>query len=338
MSKSLCLLSALLLSASTALAGQQFAELGDFALASGGAIANCRIGYRTGGELNADKSNVVVFPTWFGGTTEDLEKYEVVGPGKLADTDRYYVIAIDALANGVSCSPSNSQAVGGGPVPKITIGDMVESQYLLLTKHLGITHARAVMGISMGGMQTFDWIASHPDFMDKAVSIAGTPRQTSFDLVEWETQRDLVRALQAKGATDAEIGPLMAEVSLLTLYTPDYYLATVPRQQLPAFIEQRRESGANFHADDYVAQLDAMIGQNLLGSGDEGVKAYVDKVKADVLIIGTSSDHMVNPQPGIDLAPALGAEHLELSNNCGHLGSSCDGAVVAQRVAEFLAR
>lgn len=333
-----CLLTTLLLGASTALAGQQFADLGDLALESGGAIANCRLGYRTGGVLNDDKSNVVVFPTWFGGTTEDLEKYQVVGPGKLADTDRYYVIAIDALANGVSCSPSNSQAVGGGPVPKISIGDMVQSQHLLLTRTLGITHARAVMGISMGGMQTFQWIASHPGFMDKAVTIAGTPRQTSFDLIEWQTQRDVVRALQSRGATDAEIGPLMGEVSLLTVFTPDYILATVPREQLPAYLEQTRQGRAGFHADDYVAQLEAMIGQNVLGAGDEGVEAYVGKVKADVFIIGTLSDHMVNPQPGIELAQALGAEHLELSNNCGHLGSSCDGVVVGQRVTEFLAR
>src|SRR5882672_6837784 len=85
---------------------QQFASLGDSKLESGETIKNCRIGYRTFGELNSDKSNVVVFTTWFGGTSEQLAGG--FGPGKLVDTSKYYVIAIDALGNGVSTSPSNS--------------------------------------------------------------------------------------------------------------------------------------------------------------------------------------------------------------------------------------
>ena len=47
---------------------QQYADLGDFSLESGKVIPNLRIGYRTFGELNAEKSNAVLFPTWFTGT------------------------------------------------------------------------------------------------------------------------------------------------------------------------------------------------------------------------------------------------------------------------------
>ena len=56
--------------------------------------------------MNADRSNIVVFPTWAGGTTEELK--DNVGAGKLISDADYYVILIDALANGVSSSPSNS--------------------------------------------------------------------------------------------------------------------------------------------------------------------------------------------------------------------------------------
>ncbi len=51
---------------------QQFASLGDFKLESGEVIRDCRIGYRTFGTLNANRSNVVLAATWFGGTTEKL--------------------------------------------------------------------------------------------------------------------------------------------------------------------------------------------------------------------------------------------------------------------------
>ena len=329
----------LLLAAAIAQADQQFADIGDLQLVGGGAIEHCRVGYRTDGTLNADKSNVIVMPTWFGGTAEELERFGIIGPGKLADTDKYYVIAIDALANSVSCSPSNSHAVGGGPVPAIAIEDMVNSQYRLLTEQLGFRHVKAVMGISMGGMQTYQWIASYPDFMDKAVPIQGTPRQTSFDLIQWQTHKNLIRALQAHGASEHEIGALITDVNLLTLFTPDYFVKTLPPEKVPEYMAQMRAGRVSFHADDYVAQLEAMIGQDVTGTGETGAKAYADRVKADVLIVGVTSDHMVNPGPGEALAPKIGAESLVVEDICGHVGSDCQAAEeqIGDRVAAFLA-
>ncbi len=169
---------------------QQFAELGDIRLQSGEVLRNCRIGYRTYGQINADKSNVVVYPTWAGGKTEQMA--DGIGPGKLIDSSKYYVITVDALSNGVSSSPSNSQAQPRMKFPRITIRDMVETQHELLTRVLHVQHVKAVMGISMGGMQTFQWMAAYPDFMDKAIPIVGSPRLAAYDLVHWQTQLDAI--------------------------------------------------------------------------------------------------------------------------------------------------
>jgi hypothetical protein len=73
---------------------QQFANLGDFKLASGEVIRDCRVGYRTFGTQNADQSNIVLMLTWFGGRTEQLGSS--LGPGKRIDTSKYFVVAIDA--------------------------------------------------------------------------------------------------------------------------------------------------------------------------------------------------------------------------------------------------
>src|SRR5215475_1917409 len=132
-----------------ALAQQQFANIGDLKLQNGGVIRDCRVGYRTFGQLNADKSNVVVLPTWAGGTTEQLQSN--VGPGKLIDSTAYFVILIDALSNGVSSSPSNSRLQPRMKFPRFTLRDTVESQHQLLTKVLKIDHVKAIVGISMGG-------------------------------------------------------------------------------------------------------------------------------------------------------------------------------------------
>ena len=57
--------------------------------------------------------------------------------------------------------------------PEFTIRDMVESEHRLATDVLHLPHLRAVMGLSMGGMQTFEWAVAYPDFMDLLIPMAG---------------------------------------------------------------------------------------------------------------------------------------------------------------------
>src|SRR5262249_3570956 len=131
------------------------------------------------------------FPTWASGTTEQLKSN--IGPGRVVDSDKYFVIAVDALGNGVSSSPSNSRLQPRMNFPQFTLRDSVNTQYQLVTKVLGLTHLRAVVGVSMGGMQTFQWLVSYPDFMDKAVPIVGSPRLAPYDLLLWQAQIDAIQ-------------------------------------------------------------------------------------------------------------------------------------------------
>ncbi|MDA2939037.1 alpha/beta fold hydrolase [Acidobacteria bacterium AH-259-A15] len=112
----------------------------------------------------------------------------LIGLGKLVDSTKYFVIAVDAFGNGVSSSPSKSRVQAGDSFPEFSIRDMVNAQHQLLTKVLGVSHLRAVMGISMGGMQTFQWMVSYPDFLGRAVPIVGSPRLASNDLLLWQAE------------------------------------------------------------------------------------------------------------------------------------------------------
>src|ERR1700752_3672292 len=172
MKRSICVICGLLVLRVVAFAQeQQFANLGDFKLQNGGVIRNCRIGYRTFGTLNKDKSNVVVVPTWAGGTTDQLKSN--FGPGRLIDSTSYYVVAIDALSNGVSSSPSNSRLQPRMRFPEFSLRDTVATQHELLTRVLNIHRVKAVVGISMGGMQGFQWLAASSPFLGETTSLFG---------------------------------------------------------------------------------------------------------------------------------------------------------------------
>src|SRR5438477_3839000 len=169
---------------------QQFADFGDFHLRNGAIIHGFRLGYRTLGKLNAEKSNAILWPTWLGGKSEDLLQF--VGPGKVVDSSRYFVILVDAIGNGVSISPSNSAKQLRMKFPEFTIRDMVESEHQLSTDVLHLPHLRAVMGLSMGGMQAFEWAVTYPDFMDLVIPMAGSPQSTSFDKLLWTAEIDAI--------------------------------------------------------------------------------------------------------------------------------------------------
>jgi len=314
---------------------QQFANLGNLKLQNGEVIRDCRLGYRTFGQLNDDKSNAVLFPTWFTGRTKDL--VELIGPGKLVDSTKYFVVAVDALGDGVSCSPSNSQAQPRMKFPQFGIRDMVESEHELLTRVLHLTHLHAVMGISMGGMQTFQWAVAYPDFMDKAIPIVGSPRLAPYDLLLWQTMIDAIEQNPLWKGGDYMQQPVPGEVeqiSQLALSTPEHYNQEMTREKFFASLKKPAEN--TFDANDRIRQAQAMMGLDVSAPFGGSMEKAAAAVKAPMLIIVDAHDHMVTPGPALDFAKLKGAQTLVLENDCGHLGPGCEQAKVGAAIAEFL--
>ena len=316
---------------------QQFANIGDLKLQNGGVIRNCRIGYRTFGQLNADKSNVVVFPTWAGGTTEQLQSS--IGPGKLVDSTRYFVIAIDALSNGVSSSPSNSRLQPRMKFPKFSLRDTVESQHRLLTEVLHIDRVKAIVGISMGGMQVFQWLVSYPQFMEKAVPIVGSPRLAPYDLLLWQAQIEaLMRDRDWNGgnytsnparAVDFAFGELL-------LTTPTDYNRRMTRERVLADLDKARRDAKRSDANDKIRQDQAMMALDVSRDFGGSLERAARAVKAKVLVVVAKFDHVVTPGPATEFASLLGAKLLELESDCGHLATACESRRLNEAVNDFL--
>jgi hypothetical protein len=72
-------------------------EEGDLKLDSGETIKDFAISYVTHGKLNEKKSNAVLMTSSIGGNHHRIDF--LIGPGKALDTDKYFIIATDAIGN-----------------------------------------------------------------------------------------------------------------------------------------------------------------------------------------------------------------------------------------------
>lgn len=318
---------------------QQFAELGSCPLGSGATIRECRVGYRTFGKLNAAKDNVVIMPSWLNGRSEDLVPLfgDIPGEKRLVDTSKFFGIAFDAFADGVSSSPSNSRTQPGPDFPLVTMEDMARAQHRVLTEKMGLKHIRAAVGLSMGAHQVFAWAVLFPEFLDEAIPIVGSPQVTSFDLLSKQIVIDAIEAdpeYKSGHYTTEPLLKLANAIGAQMVSAPQYRNSQWPREAFAAKL-QEIEGPQRQDANDRVWQAKAILLHDVLHG-----KTIEETAKASAavkfLVIVAAEDRMVTPQPALEWAKALGAETYVSPGTCAHLIMDCDAAEVSKRVRRFL--
>ncbi|APA10168.1 hypothetical protein sscle_06g049380 [Sclerotinia sclerotiorum 1980 UF-70] len=150
--------------------GVQRYSLGNWKLQSGQEIPDAHIAYKTFGDPG---SPAIIYPSWFSGAIADNEW--LIGETQALNPRKYFIIITALFGNGESSSPSNTP-LSLSPFPKVTFYDNVRAQHKLLTIHLQITHARAVIGWSMGAAQTYQWATMYPSFMDICIPFCGSAK------------------------------------------------------------------------------------------------------------------------------------------------------------------
>ena len=176
-------------------------------LDGGQALERVEVAYETCGKLNADRSNAVLLchaltmdqhvvgthpktgkPGWWA---------KSVGPGKVIDTNRYFIICANVLGGCMGSTGPASLASDGKPYgmrfPVITIRDMVRAQVALLDA-FGIKQLHAVIGGSMGGMQALSFAANWPTRTRAALVIASTARHSAQNIAFHEVGRQAIMA------------------------------------------------------------------------------------------------------------------------------------------------
>src|SRR6266568_3556857 len=162
--------------------------LKDFKFSTGDTLPELRLHYRTVGQpqKNAagEVNNAVLIlhgTTGQGGNFVEgaggaMFAGELFGTGQPLDAEKFFIILPDGIGHGKSSEPSDGLHAR---FPRYGYRDMIAAQHRLLTEGLNVRHARIVMGTSMGGMHTWLWGQTWPDFMDALVPLASLPTQIS---------------------------------------------------------------------------------------------------------------------------------------------------------------
>jgi homoserine O-acetyltransferase len=275
--------------------------LRDFRFRSGETLPELRLHYMTFGQpARTGASNAILILHGTGGSGRQFLSPQfagvLFGPGAALDTTRCFVILPDGIGHGRSSKPSDGLRMR---FPRYDYDDMVSAQYRLLTEHLGLPHVRLVMGTSMGGMQTFVWGETYPDFMDALLPLACLPveiagrnrlwRRMTMDAIradpDWKggaytTQpqaglRTAVDLLLVAGSA-----PLFLQANYGSRDSADAYLDRTFKARLPAL-----------DANDLLYQIDA--------SRNYDPWAKLDAIVAPLTLVNSSDDFINPPELGI---------------------------------------
>ncbi len=358
---------------------RQFLSIGPLALERGGELPSVRIAYETWGELDSSGSNAVLVlhaltgdshvvgapkpghPTagWWG---------SMIGPGKPIDTDRFFVVAPNMLGGSQgSTGPASHAPDGrewGARFPFVTIRDQVAAQVAFSDK-LGIDTWFAVIGGSMGGMQSLEWAIGHPDRLARFAVFASPSMAGADELARNSVQLEAIRMDPgfANGdyyeAADGE-GPhrglaLARRLALLNYRSPDELSDRFARSwqsglsPLGGGGRFAVESYLDFHGNKFVRRFDAnsyitlveAMNSHDVGRDRGGVVSALKRATALGLIIGIDTDRLfpVSDQHFIasNIANSLsGPEAAVISSAFGHDGFLIEDAIVGSHVRGLL--
>ena len=172
--------------------------LNDFRLQCGLVWPRANLAYKTYGNLNSDRSNVILYPTSYGAQHMDIDW--LIGPDRILDPTRYFIVIPNMFGNGLSTSPSNCEGLarlaGSNPFPHVTHVDNVNAQRKMLRDVFGIEQLALAYGWSMGAQQALHWGALFPASVKRIAAICSSAKTSPHNRV-------FLEGLKATLTTDA---------------------------------------------------------------------------------------------------------------------------------------
>jgi len=274
----------------------------DFTFQSGEKLADLRLHYITLGSPERDAAghvrNAVLILHGTGGIGRTFLSTdfggELFGKGQPLDATRYYIILPDAIGTGKSSKPSDGLRM---KFPHYRYDDMVSAQYLLVRDGLKVDHLRLVMGTSQGGMHTWLWGFTYPDFMDALMPMASAPVE-----IAGRNRMTRIMAIQAiKNDPDWENGEYTTQPrgliaarnirSIMTGSALQFQKENPTAETADAAVEAMGKAALQGDANDTIYQYEA--------STDYNPSPLLEKIQAPLFAINSADDEINPPELGI---------------------------------------
>lgn len=326
-----------------------------FPLESGDELAGARVAYRTWGQLNATRDNVVWVCHALTANADVLDWWPgLFGAGCFFDPADWFIVCANVLG---SCYGSTSplapdQATGQGrfkDFPLLTMRDLVAA-HEALRQELGLTHIHTLIGGSLGGQQALEWAASQPDVIGHLVAIATSARHSAWGIAFNEAQRMAIEAdatyhENRPGGGDAGLAAARA-VALLSYRGYDAYANTQTEPDADRLRDFRASSYQRYQGHKLVARFDAysyvvltrVMDSHNLGRGRGGVAAALAGIRARTLVLGITSDVLFPLSEQRAIAEGIpGAVYGELDSSFGHDGFLLETVKITRALEGFYA-
>ena len=354
---------------------RQFADLGPFALESGGRLPAVRLADETWGELNEDGSNAVLVLHALTGDSHVTGEagnghptpgwwQSMVGPGAPIDTERWFVVAPNVLGGCQGSTGPSSPAPDGRPwgsrFPVLSVRDQVAAE-VRLADLLGIDTWALVIGASMGGQRVLEWAATEPQRVEAFAAIATTAQTSGDQIASFHTQLVAIQAdpgfrggdyYDAPDGAGPHVGlglaRQIAHQSYRSAYELDERFGRIPqgaedpleggRFAVQSYLEHHGDKLARrFDANTYVTLTRTMITHDL-GRDRGGVDNALAQITARGLVIAVDTDRLFPLAQSERIAahvPGAGPVRV-VHSDFGHDGFLIEEDEVGRHVSEFL--
>ena len=315
----------------------------DFAFENGPVLPELRIAYETHGNLDPGRDNAILLVHGASGDRHSFDSR--IGPGKTFDTNKYFVITVDAIGGGESASPRDGL---GQDFPRYTIRDMMAAQHALVTRGLELATLRAVGGSAMGSFVSLEWGIHHPEMVRGLILLLPSPKtkadfQLTVDLVtsvialdpEWQGGRYTHNPVEGLRLAGMLYYPCVVSAA---------YLDRISAAQVAKELEESARSYARWDANSLVFRYAASRAHDVSAPFDGDMAAALSQIAAPTLILPSASDRLLGLggarriRDGVKLA-----SYAEIPSDLGHRAGDAapdttEGRFIDQQIRAFLAK
>jgi homoserine O-acetyltransferase len=327
----------------------------NFTLQSGTTVPELHIAFEIYGELNANRDNLVVFPTYYTGRQTSNAPY--FAAGRALDPARHCILVPCLIGNSESSSPSNTDgAFAGANFPKVTLHDNVRLQRALVTAVCPVEQIALVTGWSMGGCQAFEWAAQCGDGVARALPFCATAKCSTHNHVFLEGVKAALTADQDWHGGHYDAPPEKGLRAFGRAYAGWAYSSTYFDKALylqrgfkdvEALLSDWEEDHLSWDANDLLCKLwtwqHADISANARFSGD--LSTALRSITAKMIVMPSQTDMYFNAEnSAADSAQIPNAEFRPFPSAWGHCAatpSAPDPAFFAffdQAIEDLMAR